>query len=126
MRLSVPVAATALLLAAGVHAQSAAPQTSGPKVHTTEVEDTTDCMRNKSGRGGSIGALAGSIVGNRIVPGYGGLAGQTAGQVADAAAENADKREKCRPDAYVEGQEDSAPAPKKKKGLGGLRSSLGL
>lgn len=123
MRLSATCAVTALLTASAALAQSS--DAPGPKVHVTDVEDTTNCVRERPANNSGIRTIAGSVVGNRILPGYGGLAGQTAGQVADAAAANSDKREKCQPTAYAEGDEP-APAPKKKKGLGALRSSLGL
>lgn len=94
--------------------QTPAPATTakgGPKVHTAQAVDTSDCMKiasKKSGLGGLIGGLAGLVTKDSTVA----LVGAAAGAVA---TDKIDRKAGCAPKATIVGEEAGKPAAGKRK-----------
>ena len=83
----------------------------GPKVHTAQAVDTSDCMKiasKKSGLGGLIGGLAGLVTKDSTVA----LVGAAAGAVA---TDKIDRKAGCAPKATIVGEEAGKPAAGKRK-----------
>lgn len=97
----------------------------GPKVHTSQARDVTSCSRTVNGGGdAAVGLALGGLLGSKVGGGSTGvLAGSAIGGVAGTEIE---KKRRCGPDADIESNAASDPAPRKKRGIGGLRNALGL